>query len=78
MALTRKNALFAGHEVGAENWAFLASIVATCKLNSVNPAAMALSDSVKPCSIGDRGEPVQNEFGITGSPPPSRASPALG
>jgi transposase len=23
----------------AENWAFLASIVATCKLNSVNPAA---------------------------------------
>jgi transposase len=23
----------------AENWALLASIVATCKLNSVNPAA---------------------------------------
>ena len=30
VALTRKNALFAGHEVGAENWALLASIVATC------------------------------------------------
>jgi IS66 C-terminal element len=29
---------FAGHEVGAENWALLASIVATCKLNDVNPA----------------------------------------
>ncbi|WP_247313929.1 MULTISPECIES: transposase domain-containing protein [unclassified Bradyrhizobium] len=27
------------HEVGAENWALLASIVATCKLNDVNPAA---------------------------------------
>ena len=39
VALTRKNALFAGHEVGAENWALLASIVATCKLNGVNPAA---------------------------------------
>ena len=39
VCLTRKNALFAGHEVGAENWALLASIVATCKLNDVNPAA---------------------------------------
>ncbi len=37
MALTRKNALFAGHEVGAENWALLASLVATCKLNGVDP-----------------------------------------
>lgn len=37
VALTRKNALFAGHEVGAGNWALLASIVATCKLNDVNP-----------------------------------------
>ena len=30
--------MFAGHEVGAENWALLASIVATYKLNDVNPA----------------------------------------
>ncbi len=37
VALTRKNALFAGHEVGAENWALLTSIVATCKLNDVDP-----------------------------------------
>ena len=37
VALTRKNALFAGHEVGAQNWALLASIVATCKLNDVDP-----------------------------------------
>jgi transposase len=35
--LTRKNALFAGNEVGAENWAMLASLVATCKLSGVNP-----------------------------------------
>ncbi|WP_292626273.1 hypothetical protein [Mesorhizobium sp.] len=39
VALTRKNALLAGHEVGAENWELLASIVAICKLNDVNPAA---------------------------------------
>ncbi|MGY4343580.1 transposase [Bradyrhizobium sp. GM7.3] len=38
VCLTRKNALFAGHETGAENWALLASIVATCKLNeSIRP-----------------------------------------
>ena len=33
----RKNALFAGHEVGAENWATLASLIATCKISDVNP-----------------------------------------
>ena len=37
VGLTRQNALFAGHEVAAENWALLASIVATCKLNDINP-----------------------------------------
>ena len=39
MALTRKNALFAGNEVEAENWALLASVVATCKLSDVDPVA---------------------------------------
>ncbi len=37
MALNRKNALFAGHDTGAENWATIASLVETCKLNSVDP-----------------------------------------
>ena len=37
IALTRKNALFAGNEIGAENWAMLASLVATYKLSGVNP-----------------------------------------
>nr|WP_211242033.1 transposase [Roseivivax halodurans] len=37
IALTRKNALFAGHEVGAENRAMLASLIATCKMRDVNP-----------------------------------------
>ncbi|WP_442868460.1 transposase domain-containing protein [Bradyrhizobium sp. CCBAU 51627] len=39
ICLTKKNALFASHEVGAENWALLAPIVATCKLNDINPVA---------------------------------------
>ena len=29
IALTRKNALFAGHDDGAENWAILASLIET-------------------------------------------------
>lgn len=37
IALNRKNALFAGHDAGAENWATIASLVETCKLNGVDP-----------------------------------------
>ena len=39
IALNRKNALFAGSDAGGENWALLASLIETCKLNSVNPQA---------------------------------------
>ena len=39
IALNRKNALFAGHDEGAANWACLASLVETCKLNAVDPQA---------------------------------------
>ena len=35
--MSRKNALFAGSDDGAENWAIVASLVETCKLNAVNP-----------------------------------------
>ncbi|TCL66448.1 transposase IS66-like protein [Rhizobium sp. BK251] len=38
-APNRKNALFAGHEAGAENWAAIASLIETCKLNAVDPFA---------------------------------------
>jgi len=37
IALNRKNALFAGHDQGAENWACIASLVETCKLHGVDP-----------------------------------------
>jgi transposase len=39
IALNRKNALFAGSDEGAENWAMLASLIETCKLHRVNPEA---------------------------------------
>ena len=37
IALNRKNALFAGHDAGAENWAAIASLIETCKMNGVDP-----------------------------------------
>jgi len=37
VALSRKNSLFAGSDEGGENWACLASLIETSKLNSVNP-----------------------------------------
>lgn len=39
ITLNRKNALFAGHDEGGHTWARMASLVETCKLNSVDPYA---------------------------------------
>lgn len=39
LALTRKNALFAGSDGGAQHWACHASLIETCKLNGVDPLA---------------------------------------
>lgn len=39
LVLNRKNALFAGHDRGAENWAVIASLIESCKLQGVNPEA---------------------------------------
>src|SRR5207245_4433662 len=39
LVLNRKNALFAGHDQGAENWACIASLIETCKLHGVDPQA---------------------------------------
>ena len=35
--LSRKNSLFAGSDEGGANWACMASLIETCKLNQVNP-----------------------------------------
>ena len=37
IALTRKNALFAGSDGGAEHWAVIASLIESCKLLGVEP-----------------------------------------
>lgn len=37
LAINRKNSLFAGHEIGAENWGMIASLIETCKPNGVEP-----------------------------------------
>jgi len=39
IALTRKNALFAGHDEGGHAWGRIASLVAAAKINSVEPFA---------------------------------------
>ena len=39
LSLIVRNALFAGHDQGAENWACIASLIETCKLNGVDPQA---------------------------------------
>jgi hypothetical protein len=39
MVLNRKNALFAGQDEGAENWACIASLIETCKLSGVDQQA---------------------------------------
>ena len=39
IALNRKNALFAGSDEGGANWAIVASLIETCKLNAVHPHA---------------------------------------
>jgi transposase len=39
LVLTRKNALFAGHDEGGRSWARLASLIGTCKMNGIEPYA---------------------------------------
>ena len=37
IALGRKNHLFSGHDCGAQNWASIASLIETAKLQEINP-----------------------------------------
>jgi hypothetical protein len=54
----QKNSLFAGHDLGAECWAMISSLLETCKLNSLDPLAwltdlpktsQVVADSDPPC-----------------------------
>ena len=59
VALQRKNALFAGHDLGAENWAAIASLIECCKLNGINPNAY-LTDVLTRIAAMRDGEPVDD------------------
>ena len=47
IALSRKNALFAGSDEGGANWAIIASLIETAKLNGVNPHAWLADTLIK-------------------------------
>jgi transposase len=47
ITLNRKNALFAGSDEGGENWACVASLIETCKLNNVNAHAWMTDTLIK-------------------------------
>jgi hypothetical protein len=51
IVLNRKNALFAGHDQGAENWAAIASLVETCKLHGVDPQIYFADVLTKPVNF---------------------------
>jgi transposase len=59
MALQRKNALFAGHDLGAENWAAIASLIECCKLNAINPNAY-LTDVLTRIAGHRDGDPLDD------------------
>ncbi|MDI2078479.1 hypothetical protein, partial [Bradyrhizobium sp. Mp27] len=44
LTLTRKNSLFAGHDEGGRSWARIASLIATCKINSFSRAVRRDAD----------------------------------
>ena len=49
VALSRKNSLFAGSDEGGENWAALASLTETCKLNRRQSARLLRRTAHAPC-----------------------------
>jgi len=53
LALNRKNALFAGSDDGGDNWAVIASLIETAKLNRVDPQAW-LTDTLTRLAGGHR------------------------
>jgi len=59
IALNRKNALFAGHDAGATNWGVIASLIETCKMNSVDPHAY-LADTLSAIVTGHKQSQIND------------------
>jgi transposase len=59
LMLNRENAPFAGHDEGGRNWARIASLVETCRLNGGEPFAF-LKAALKAIAIPRQsGQPVR-------------------
>ena len=59
LTLQRKNALFAGHDLGAENWATFATLIETCKLAGINPQAY-LTDVLSRIVLRGDADPIDD------------------
>jgi hypothetical protein len=59
ITLQRKNALFAGHDLGAENWAAISSLIESCKLCGHNPNAY-LTDVLTRLLERNDGDPIDD------------------
>lgn len=57
IALNRKNALFAGSDVGGDHWAVIASLIETAKLNGIDPQAW-LTDALTKLAAGHRNNRI--------------------
>ena len=56
LALNRKNALFAGSDEGGDNWAVIATLIESCKLNGINPHDVA-DRHARPARQRSSGQP---------------------
>lgn len=74
LTLTRKNALFAGHDEGGRSWSRLASLIATCKLNSIDPYAW-MKATLEAIAKGHPQSRIDElmPWAFKASPPPSAA-----
>lgn len=72
IALNRKNALFAGSDGGGEHWATIASLIETCKLNSVDPYAY-LADVITRIVAGHPQSQLDDLLPWAYAPAPLRA-----
>ena len=72
IALSRKNALFAGSDGGAGHWAVIASLVETAKLNGVDPQAY-LADAITRIVAGHPQSQLDDLLPWTYAPAPLKA-----
>ena len=76
LALTRKNALFAGHDDGSAEWGRIAALIEAAKMNGVEPYAYlkATLEAISPPDIPCRGS-TNSCNGLIASLPPDPIAP---